>query len=244
MYCFRGRGRSFSNPVLAHRQTNPPGKTDDLCCSKRRKSIEPIDGRQGGLDAPTGGDATAAELKLFNSTYHKKGAAYKLIFGGAANGTVTVNSSDPASDCAKNLATVGVTSTKAKLAGKVMALATNAPGAKKAPGVRRLPTPAERVIADNLVKAEFAKQGNSAAIIETRDYHNLTALDVDGDGKIELVGSFWVKPDDKTRIRYFSSPIKVRTGISNGFWEVQFDQRRQRMKARSQLDTGVYHELC
>ncbi len=238
---------SGSADVLAQSPTKPaPAKPMIFAVLNDGKMIEPIGWvDKGGLDAPTGGDATAPELKLFNTTYYKKGTSYKLIFGGAVNGTVTVSSSDPASDCAKNMATVGVAGTKTKLGGRVMALATNAPGAKKGAGVRRLPTPAERVIADNLVKAEFAKQGNSAAVIETRDYHNLTALDVDGDGKIELVGSFWVKPDEKTRNTLFFIADKGSDGkYRMGFGKYNSIKEDSVMNGEiSTIDGGVYHEL-
>ncbi len=210
------------------------------------KSLEPIGSiSKGTLEAPAGGDATTDEIKKFVSTFYKKGQTYQLIFGGARHGSVTVNESFPDSDCAKNIAGITSSSTKAKLTGKVMALATNVPLAKPGSGVRRLPTPAERVAADNLVKAEFAKQGNSAAIIETRDYHNLTALDVDGDGKIELVGSFWVKPDAKTRNTLFFIADKGTNGkYKIGFGKYNSIKEESVMSGDiSSVDDGIYHEL-
>lgn len=238
----------LANPAaIGQRQTKPvAAKPMIFAVLNDGKMIEPIGWiDNGGLGAPTGGDATAEEFKNFSTTNYKKGATYKLIFGGAVGGLVTVNGSDPSSDCAKNMATVSVTATKAKLAGKVMALATNAPGAKKGTGVRRLPTPAERVMADNLVKAEFAKQGNSAEIIETRDYHNLTAVDVDGDGKIELVGSFWVKPDAKTRNTLFFIADKGSDGkYRTGFGKYNSIKEDSVMNGEiSTVDDGIYHEL-
>ncbi len=245
--CFVVSAVIFGSTAIAQRKTrSEPPKPMIFAVLNDGKMLEPIGWiDKGGLDAPTGGDATAQELKLFNTTYYKKGATYRLIFGGAVNGTITVKSSDPTSDCAKNIATVGLSATKAKLAGKVMALATNAPGAKKGMGVRRLPTPAERVLADNLVKAEFAKQGNSAEIIETRDYHNLTAIDVDGDGKIELVGSFWVKPDATTRNTLFFIADKGPDGkYQMGFGKYNSIKEDSVMNGEiSTVDDGIYHEL-
>jgi hypothetical protein len=143
------------------------------------------------------------------------------------------------------MAEVTVAATKAKIGGKVMGLATNFKPTKPGSGVRRLPTPAERVEADNLVKAEFAKQGNSAETIATRDYHNLTALDVDGDGKIELVGSFWVKPDAKTRNTLFFIADKG----ANGKYQIGFGKYNAITEESvmggdiTAIDGGIYHEL-
>lgn len=210
------------------------------------KMIEPIAHiNKGALEAPVGGGQPEAEIKAFASQYYKAGTAYRLIFGGARNGTVTVKSNNPTSDCAKNMADVTAVSTRAKLAGKVMALATNATLAKPGSGIRRLPTQAERLAADNLVKAEFAKQGNSAEIIETRDYHNLTALDIDGDGKIELVGSFWVKPDAKTRNTLFFIADKRADGkYQIGFGKYNAIKEESVMSGDiTDVDGGIYHEL-
>jgi hypothetical protein len=126
-----------------------------------------------------------------------------------------------------------------------MGLATNFRTTKAGSGVRRLPTQAERLEADNLVKAEFAKQGNSAEVIETRDYHNLTALDVDGDGKIELVGSFWVKPDAKTRNTLFFIADKGANGkYQIGFGKYNAIKEENVMSGDiTTIDGGIYHEL-
>lgn len=210
------------------------------------KMIEPIGYiDKGMMEAPADGSDPESVVKEFNSRYYRPGTRYDLIFGGARNGTVTVKSSDHTSECSKNMAQVTVTSTRTKLAGKVMALATNAKLSKPGSGVRRLPTPAERVAADNLVKAEFAKQGNSVAVIETRDYHNLTAIDVDGDGKTELVGSFWVKPDEKKRNLLFFIADRGSDGkyrISFGKYNT-FEEDNVMDGDIKTLDEGVYHEL-
>ncbi len=210
------------------------------------KSLEPIGSiNKRTLEAAVGGGDSTDEIKKFVSTFYKKGTNYKLIFGGVSSGSVTVTDSFPDSDCAKNIAQITSTSSRAKLSGKVMALATNVPLTKPGSGVRRLPTPAERVAADNLVRAEFAKQGNSAAIIETRDYHNLTTLDVDGDGKIELVGSFWVKPDAKTRNTLFFIADKGSDGkYKIGFGKYNSIKEESVMSGEiSTIDDGIYHEL-
>jgi hypothetical protein len=210
------------------------------------KMVEPIGFiDKGELNPPIGGDSDSAAIKLFNSTYYRKGAVYDLIFGGVKGGTVSVVKSDHTAECSANMAEVTVTAAKAKLAGKRMALATNFKTTKSGSGVRRLPTSVERVEADKLVKAEFAKQGNSAATIETRDYHNLTALDVDNDGNIELVGSFWVKPDAKSRNTLFFIADKGTDGkFRIGFGKYNAIKEENVMSGDiTTIDGGVYHEL-
>ena len=210
------------------------------------KWVEPIGFiEKGTLAEPIGGDSDKEAIKLFNSTYYRKGAVYDLIFGGAKAGTVSVVKSDHTSDCSANMAEATLTSTRAKIVGKVMGLATNFKPTKPGGGVRRLPTQVERLEADKLVKAEFAKQGNSAEIIETRDYHNLTALDVDGDGKIELVGSFWVKPDAKTRNTLFFIADKAPSGkYQIGFGKYNAIKEESVMSGDiTTIDGGIYHEL-
>ncbi len=162
--------------------------------------LEPIGAiDKGELVATVNGGDEPKVLTNFASTYYKPKVTYNLIFGGATNGTVTVKSSDTKSDCAKNLAQVSTQSTKAKLKGFVMGLATNKTTQKGASGVRRLPTAAERAEIETLVRAEFIKQGVSTNAVKNLKYYNLTALDVDGDGTAEMVGSFWVESSSKER---------------------------------------------
>ncbi len=186
------------------------------------KTLEPIGEINKGelvTTANDGGDE-AKQLKMFATTYYRPKTVYNLIFGSAKNGTATVISSNPQADCGKNLATATTQSAKAKLKGYVMALATNEMPAETASGVRRLPTVAERTEVESLVRAELIKQSVSAAIVKNLHYYNLTALDVDADGKAELVGSYWTETSAKERNLLFfiaeqNSGGKYQFGYSN-----------------------------
>lgn len=168
------------------------------------KTLEPIGEIDNGkLVATANGGDEAKLLASFTSRYYKPKTVYNLIFGGAPRGTVTVNSFDAKSDCGKNLAQVSTVSDKAKLKGFVMALATSENSAKTASGNRRLPTTTERAEIESLVRAEFVKQGVSANAVKNLKYYNLTALDVDNDGKSEMVGSFWAENSAKERNTLF-----------------------------------------
>lgn len=163
------------------------------------KSLEPIGVLEKGALVPTvGGDADAKALNGFAKTYYAPRTAYKLIFGGTFGGLVTVKSSNSNADCGKNQATVTVIAPKVKISGLVMGLATNG-ATSKLKGVRRLPTAGERGEIENLVLAEYAKNGLTNQTIKDLHYYNLTAIDVDNDGKAELVGSYWVESSPKER---------------------------------------------
>lgn len=163
-------------------------------------TLEPIGEIDKGELVDTSGSAGDEKAAAaFTKTYYKPKMTYNLIFGGAANGTVTIKSSDPKAECSKNLATITTVSAKAKLKGFVMGLATNDKPAKTASGTRRLPTSAERTEIESLIRAEYTKQGVSANAQKKLNYYNLTALDVDNDGKAEMVGSYWVETSAKER---------------------------------------------
>ena len=168
------------------------------------KTLEPIaEIDKGKLIETTNGGSEPNALTAFVNGYYKPNAKYDLIFGGKSSGTVTVKSFDTKSDCGKNLATATTESTRTKLKGYVMGLATNAKTQLTATGVRRMPTYAERTEIESLVRGEFVKKGVSANAIKSLKSYNLTALDVDNDGKAELVGSYWVESSAKERNELF-----------------------------------------
>lgn len=210
------------------------------------QTIEPlalID--KGALEPAAGGDSETKVLADFVKTYYQPKTTYRLIFGGADAGTVTVKSSNAKADCSKNTAQVTAQSAKAKLKGFVMALATNEPPDKTASGLRRLPTAAERAEIETLVRAEFAKQKVAADDLKNLKYHNLTALDVDNDKKPEMVGSFWVETSPTSRALLFFIADKGANGkYSFGHSEFKTVKKEELMSGGEiqMVDDGVYHE--
>ncbi|MBV9240801.1 MAG: hypothetical protein JO314_02235 [Acidobacteria bacterium] len=206
-------------------------------------SLEPIASiDKGRLKNPVNGSDDANALAAFSRAYYKKGAAYKLVFGSANAGTVTVSSANLKSECGKNIATVTTHATKTPLKGLVMGLATNAGIRSTAASYRRKPTTAEKDEIDALVKAEFVRQKLSP---KTLHYQNLTALDVDNDGKADLVGSYWTEVDKMTRGLLFF----IATKGSNGKYSFSYKEYRSVDQANvmsgdiKAVDGGVYHEL-
>lgn len=209
------------------------------------RTIEPlalID--KGALKETAGGDGDDQVLANFIKSYYQPKTVYRLVFGGADAGTVTVKSSNAKADCSKNMAQVTAQTRRAKLKGFVMALATNAPADKTASGVRRLPTSAERAEIEALVRAEFVKQNVAASDLKNLKYHNLTALDVDNDKRAEMVGTFWVETAPTERALLFFIADKNADGkYAFGYSEYKAVKQADVMSEDiKNVDDGIYHE--
>lgn len=206
------------------------------------KMLEPIAYvNKGKLEAPVDGSDDKSIIAAFNKSYYKVGTSYRLIFGAANAGTVTVKSSDSKSECSANMAEAVTKATKTPLKGLVMGLATNA-AIKNTNGVRRRPTPAERTEIEALVKAEFVAQKLTP---KTLKYHNLTALDLESDGKVEFVGTFWVDIDNLTRgLLFFIAAQGTNGKYAIGYKDYRsIDQASVMSGDIKNVDEGVYHEL-
>ena len=193
------------------------------------------------LEAPVNGSDDGSLIAAFNKLYYKPATTYKLIFGGAASGSVKIKSANAKADCAPNMATITTTTSKTPMKGMVMGLATNAP-IKNTTFFRRRPTAAERTEIEALVKKEFAKSKLAAKELKSQ---NLTAIDIDKNGRAEFVGSYWIDVDSKTRnLLFFIAELG-----SNGKYSLVFADGRAIDQASvmsgdiKDVDGGVYHEL-
>lgn len=155
----------------------------------------------GQYKQPIAGDSDEAEMTTFSNSYYSTGRKYRVLFGGAEAGSLTVNKSNKAEECSRSSADITLRSS-AKLNRNVMALATNSTSLGSAKGSRRSPTPAERAALMPLVRAAYTQKGVPAALLANLMTVNLTALDLDGDGKSELVGSFVVRKQKGGAARY------------------------------------------
>jgi hypothetical protein len=125
--------------------------------------------------------------KIIAAEYFATGRTYRLIFGGGDAGSVIVKKWNEG--CNSVHAEVGL-KTLARLGGQVRALATNSDSLGKGASARRAPTDAERTAVMTLVKSIYKQKGTPASLISAIKITNLTATDLDGDGKYELIGSF------------------------------------------------------
>ncbi len=156
---------------------------------------------QGGYKQPVAGDSDAAEISRFASDYYGKGQKYRLLSGGGSAGSLTVKASTKDSECLKTGAEVSL-QTQARLNANVMALATNSDSLGRAQGSRRAPTAAERASVLALAKDIYKQKGVPAALLPSMVTVNLTATNLKGDSKAELIGSFVVKKTKGGQERY------------------------------------------
>lgn len=233
----------LSVPGVAQKKPAPkPAKSIVFAVLNDGTTLEPIAYvSKGVLENPVDGGDDKNIIAAFNKSYYKVGTAYKLVFGGAHGGTVTVKRSDANAECSANMANAVTKATKTPLKGLVMGLATNAV-VKNTKSVRRRPTPSERTEIEALVKAEFVAQNLTP---KTLKYHNLTALDLENDGKPEFVGTFWVDIDNLTRGLLFFIASQGKNGkYAFGFKDYRsIDQASVMSGDIKNVDEGVYHEL-
>lgn len=213
------------------------------------KTLEPIALISKGklIPASDGGDSLPV-LTKFAKTYYRPKTTYQLIFGGASNGTVTVKSSNAKQECSTNQAdVVTLGPSGVKLSGFVMGLATNALVNKAEKSFRRQPTPAERDEIERLVRAEFARQKIDASALTKLNYHNLTAMDANNDGQVELIGTFYLKPTPTSRaVLFFIADKNARSGkYSLNFSEFSKISQDEMMSGADieAIDSGIYSQV-
>jgi len=130
----------------------------------------------------------------FANDYFKKGTVYRLIFGGGDAGSATVSKW---SEGCNNVHAQATVSTSARLGGKVMALATNSETLGKHAISRRPPTDAERAATLTLMKSIYQQHRTPASLMPSIKVTNLTASDLNGDGRYEMIGSFTLAAKNK-----------------------------------------------
>lgn len=156
--------------------------------------------RRGAFVKPPTDDE--ARGRAFTREYFRAGRQYRLLSGGGEAGTVTVRKNvEPG--CVGLVAEVGV-ETQVRLGGRVQGLATDSAAVGRGDSSRRAPTEAERARALELARAAYAKNGVPAALAARMEVVNLTATDLERDGRFELVGSFKVEKADASAPEAFT----------------------------------------
>ncbi len=156
--------------------------------------------------------------KTFAEEYFKKGTVYRVIFGGGDAGSATVNGW---TEGCNNVHAQASISTSARLGGKVMALATNSDTLGKRAISRRPPTDAERTAALALMKSIYQQRRTPASLISAIKVTNLTATDLNGDGKYEIVGSFTLTAKNKFQRDLFLIATPQGKGLRAEFMKFQ-----------------------
>ena len=163
--------------------------------------IEPIVIISGGkyTEPPAGGDAGV--MKKFTDSYFRAGRQYRVIFGGGDAGSLLVQKYDQ-DMCGNLLAEVGVQTT-ARLGGEVRALAVSSDKIGSGASSRRAPTEAERASALEVARAVYGQRRVGAALVKKMNTVNLTATDIERDGKFELIGTFQIDGANETKHNLF-----------------------------------------
>ena len=188
-----------------------------------------------GKDPGMGGEVTP---------YLAAGKTYSIIFGGSANGSTKVVK-QITGECAGKSAEVTSTPTSATLKGYVMAVATDGTFTLKTPAVRRLPSDTERAAVEKLVREEFTKQKVPSSALNTLNYLNLTAIDLERNGNADLVGTYWVAPSESQRALLYVV-VEMDSSKNYKLTYSEFDDYSQEEVMSGNIkdiDTGIYHNL-
>ena len=159
-------------------------------------TIDPVAVVSGGrFTAPPSSyaetDADKARADRFIKEYFRAGRKYRLLFGGGEAGSVTVGKYLEAG-CV-GMEAEATAETAVKLGGEVLALAADSNSLGTKTGTRRAPTDAERSSALDLARKAFRQHRVAPARVSKMETNNLTAVDTNGDGRAELIGSFIIK---------------------------------------------------
>ena len=160
----------------------------------RLEAIALID--QGQFKAP--GGTERKDAASFIKQYLPVGRKFFVTFGGGAAGTISITWTDPGcnnritANGPLNPGSLGI----ARIQGEVLGLAINSDKIARAKIWRRAPTAAERAAAVRLGKTVFVSNGFTPAQLKKLQTANLTAIDVDGDNRAELVGTFRLHSPD------------------------------------------------
>jgi hypothetical protein len=139
-------------------------------------------------------DEQKDKQKSFANKYFAAGRQYRLTFGGGDAGSVTVKKWSEG--CNSPHAEVSA-ATSVRLGENVKALATDSPSFGKRASARRAPTDVERAAVMVLMKRIYKQNRTPAGLISSVKVTNLTATDLDGDGKYEMIGSFTLTARNK-----------------------------------------------
>jgi hypothetical protein len=173
-----------------NKYANEPAYIEPIVIIRGRKFVDP----------PVGGPEDVT--KKFTETFFHPERHYRVVFGGGDAGTATVvKEIEPG--CVGLTAEVQL-QTSARMGGQVQALAVSSNDMGRGESFRRAPSEAERASALAVARRIYTQRRVSATLLKKMSTVNLTAIDLERDGKAELIGSFKIlRPD------YFSYDLFV-----------------------------------
>jgi hypothetical protein len=132
-------------------------------------------------------DENEAFVKQVAAKYMRTGQKHRVIFGGAEAGTVIVKERF---ESEIGLTTTATLQSSVKLSDEVKALAVSSETLGGKQSSRRAPTAEERAALVSLMNETYKQRKVSQALLAKVKINNITAIDIDADGKAELIGSF------------------------------------------------------
>jgi hypothetical protein len=207
------------------------------------QAIEPIAIVENGkLVQPVNGSDDGGGLTAFSNTYYNPKTTYDLIYGGKAAGKVSVVKSNLDTECGSTTAIVTTSSSKVKLKGFEMALATSVKPNKPASGIRKAVSVADRLAIEKLVAKEFQQ---NKIIVKGMKLVKLTSIDADNNKVNEIVGTYTVSPSSKERgLIFFIATKSKANSYTLTYSEVETIKEEGVMSGDiKDVDRGVYQEI-
>ncbi|HEY6230951.1 MAG TPA: VCBS repeat-containing protein [Pyrinomonadaceae bacterium] len=137
----------------------------------------------------------AAQQK-FGKNYFATGKNYRVTFGGGEVGDATVTGFDTGCN---NIHAKANLKDNGKIPPHLSGLATDSDLLGRKPVARRAPTQPERHAVMKLVNRIYGSHQTARPLLRLITTTNLTATDLDGDGKFEMIGSFVIQTASKAR---------------------------------------------
>jgi hypothetical protein len=159
-----------------------------------------------------------AARQQFAGKYFTTGKNYRVTFGGGEVGTATVKSFD--TGCNNIHATVNLED-NGKIPPRLSALATDSDLLGRKPSARRPPIQPEREAMMRLVNQVYGAHKTAKPLFRLITTSNLTATDLNGDGKFEMIGSFVIQTVSKNRRDLFLIAEPAGNNFKVGFEKFQ-----------------------
>jgi hypothetical protein len=191
-----------AKPVLTQPKKNKDTALFAVSQTQRGVFLDPIVLIQNGrFTSPPNSDASTAQLTKFANTYYRADQKYRMLFGGGEAGDITVKQWNLRKECSRTQASAQLDSS-VKISGKVMGLATNSTGLGKRERSRRYPTEKEKDAIFALAEKTYRQKGVTESELKDLKRINITATDLNRDGKAEIIGTFMIKKSKAARVAH------------------------------------------
>jgi hypothetical protein len=141
-------------------------------------------------------EQTEAAQQKFGERYFKAGRTLHVTFGGGEIGTAILKGFQAGCN---NIHARADLSDNGRLPSHLSALATDSEWLGRKASSRRAPSETERAAVMKVVRQIYVGHGTSRSLLQSITTTNLTATDLNGDGKLELIGSFVLQTKAKAR---------------------------------------------